>query len=383
VRSRSPSSTISPRPTPTSRPCSRRTVPLPRTALSGRACELQQLSEWVRAGDGSFVTLVGPGGAGKTRLALELCVQGGSDFDGDVHFVDLREIHDPARVVSEIAAVLGVAEDPGQDPLDRVVTLLRHGARLLVLDNIEQAVEAAPTVAALAARCPQLGVVVTSRRRLNVRAERLLVVKPLDFSPAVALFCERAAAVTDRDLTSDAERARIEEICRRLECARGTRGRRRGAVRVAPRASPQPPGVHSTHARPTRRSTPTERRRGAPRRGERQRPGRRIRPNEQTAARAGQGQGHRPGGHLPRVCRRQELARRSRRRGGAERRAFLRRELADAVRWADRSLELAVRASDVLAAAGGDLVGLFTASAAQRHRDVAASPASSARPKGY
>jgi predicted ATPase/DNA-binding CsgD family transcriptional regulator len=181
----------------------------------GREGELARLSDLMSPRDGSVVTLVGPGGAGKTRLALELCVRATVDGDGEVHFVDLRETRDTSAVVSALAATLELAEEPGHDPLERVASTLRHGSRLLVLDNMEQVVEAGSTVADLASSCPQVAVVVTSRRRLNVRSERVLVVRPLELSPAIALFCERAAAVSGRDFSGDT--ATITEICRRLD----------------------------------------------------------------------------------------------------------------------------------------------------------------------
>ena len=152
------------------------------------------------------MTLTGPGGTGKTHLALAVAADVLSHYPDGVFFVDLSPIIDPALVVSSISAALGVREVVGEALLETVSRYLRERRLLLVLDNCEQVLESAPAIAALLATCPTLAVLATSREPLHIRAEREIAVSPLplpdprrlpplaelEHVPAVALFVERA-----------------------------------------------------------------------------------------------------------------------------------------------------------------------------------------------
>jgi predicted ATPase/DNA-binding transcriptional LysR family regulator len=181
-------------------------LPALASPLVGRVAELDDLIRVVRGRD-RLVTALGPGGTGKTRLALEAAARVVDDFRDGVFLVDLTPLRDPALVVPAIARVLSVPE--GESLTERLTG--RHV--LLVLDNVEQVVEAAPHVAALVAAAPHLTVLATSRVALHVDGERILDVPPLNQDDAVALFVDRALAV-DASFVDD--RA-VAELCRRLD----------------------------------------------------------------------------------------------------------------------------------------------------------------------
>jgi predicted ATPase len=129
--------------------------------------------------DVPLLTLTGPGGVGKTRLALSVAATVADSFPDGVTFIDLAPIRDPSLVASVVAQALGVRE-VGDEPLvERLRAILRDQRRLLVLDNFEQVVEAAPIVAELAASCAEVTVLVTSRVRLQLSIEREVPVSPL------------------------------------------------------------------------------------------------------------------------------------------------------------------------------------------------------------
>jgi predicted ATPase/DNA-binding XRE family transcriptional regulator len=206
-------------------------LPTPLTSLVGRERELATLVSLLGTADTRLVTLTGAGGTGKTRLALAVAEQLAEDFPDGVWFVGLAPVADPTLVVPSVAQVLGVRE-AGREPLtERVRAYLSNQHLLLVLDNFEPVVAAAPLVADLLEACSSLKVLVTSREPLHVRGERQFAVPPLALPDAnrlpdvaalsqiaaVRLFTERARDVrADFTLTTEIAPA-IAEICQRLD----------------------------------------------------------------------------------------------------------------------------------------------------------------------
>ncbi len=181
----------------------RTTLPIQPTPLIGRERELQEAGALVRSH--RLLTLTGPGGTGKTRLALQLAAEAIEEFPDGVFWVPLQALRDPALVERALVASIGADGD-----------LIEHvaGKRLLVLlDNFEQVVEAAPTVSSLLTGTPNAKVVVTSREPLHVESERRYEVEPLPADDAEVLFVERAQAVARGFVPT----AAVGEICRRLD----------------------------------------------------------------------------------------------------------------------------------------------------------------------
>jgi predicted ATPase/class 3 adenylate cyclase len=191
-------------------------LPLPSNRLVGRERELAELRELVGRPDVRVVTLTGPGGTGKSRLALEHAWEAVERFTDGVVLVRLATVSDPELVPSAIAAALGIRE-PGSRPLlDAVGDHLAERELLLVVDNVEHVIEAAPLLALLFERAPKLRILATSRLPLRLRGEHVVDVEPLPQEDAASLFAERARAA-DRRFDLDAEAETVAEICRRLD----------------------------------------------------------------------------------------------------------------------------------------------------------------------
>jgi predicted ATPase/class 3 adenylate cyclase len=198
---------------PPLRTISNTNLPAPSRRLVGRDHELGDVCARIRSGHARIVTLTGPGGVGKTRLAVQAGLELVEHFPNGVFFVGLAPLADAGLVIPAIAQTLGIRESPGEPAVETLVAHLRLRRMLLVLDNLEHVVAAAPDVADLVAASEGLSVIATSREPLRIAAEQEYPLAPLDNAAAVVLFCDRARAV-DPGFAGDAA---TEEICRRLE----------------------------------------------------------------------------------------------------------------------------------------------------------------------
>lgn len=190
-------------------------VPLPPTDLIGRVDERARAAKLLQSGRARLLTLTGPGGVGKTHLALALTHDLVPFFADGVVFVELVAIREAALVPGALAQALGLRELAGIPLAEQTRAFLGDKRMLLVLDNCEHLPDTAPLVAELLAYCPRLAVLATSRAPLRLRAERTLPLAPLPLADAVALFRERAQAIRP---DVDFPEAAVAAICERLDC---------------------------------------------------------------------------------------------------------------------------------------------------------------------
>ncbi len=208
-----------------------RDLPAPTAQMIGRAATLAMLVARLRQGSPRLLTLTGPPGIGKTRLAQEIARTLHDDFEDGVGLVALAPIRDPALVAPAIVQALGLKANGEHSALELLKSYLSDKSLLLLLDNFEQVIAAASVVAELLDAAPQLVVLATSRVGLRLRAEQQYPVPPLalpgpaDLSdtraiasaPAVALFVERAQAIAPDFAIDSANAAAIAKICARLD----------------------------------------------------------------------------------------------------------------------------------------------------------------------
>jgi predicted ATPase len=203
----------------------------PLTALIGRDEEVAALLRLLGTDGARLVTVTGPGGIGKTRLALEVAAEALDRYPDGVFVVDLAPLTDPALVVPTVAATLGAREVAGQRLLDTLTSVLAAKRLLLVLDNAEHVLGAAGELAELLAACPRLSMLSTSREPLHVRGERVFPLLPLELPPAdhlprveelalvpaISLFVERATASHPEFALTGDNAVAVAAICRRLD----------------------------------------------------------------------------------------------------------------------------------------------------------------------
>jgi predicted ATPase/class 3 adenylate cyclase len=206
-------------------------LPLQLTQLIGREQEVVTALNFLQLEEVRLLTLTGPGGTGKTRLALQVAAELSEAFSDGVYFVNLAPFSDPELVVPAIAQTLDIKEIADQTLLNLLKASLHPKHVLLLLDNFEQVVGAAVYVAELLAACPILKVIVTSRAALHVRGEQECAVPPLAVPnpkhlpdlvtlsqyEAVALFIQRAQAVKPEFQVTNANAPAVAEICIRLD----------------------------------------------------------------------------------------------------------------------------------------------------------------------
>lgn len=208
-------------------------LPVSMTSLLGRDRAIGEVAGLIERSGVRLVTLTGPGGVGKTRLAVAVGERLRDRFGAGTVFVPLESVTDPRVVLAAIGRMAGADLTRTGSPLDAMAETFGDGAWLLVLDNLEQVINVARDLGVLLARCPGVVILATSRTVLELQAEREYPVPPLPLpplpgsgevpagelaaSPAMALFVERASAVRPGFTLTEGNAAAVAEICRRLE----------------------------------------------------------------------------------------------------------------------------------------------------------------------
>ena len=206
-------------------------LPVALTPLVGRECEEAAVAHLLRQGGLRLLTLTGPGGVGKTRLAVQVAASVRDAFADGVVFVALAPLHDSSLVLTAIAQAFGLREAGARPLHETVMAALQAHETLLLLDNFEHVLAAAPLVGELLAACPRLRVLVTSRAVLRVQGEHEFAVPPLAIpeaveraavervaqSPAVALFLQRARAAKPDFVLNTANAPDVADVCAYLD----------------------------------------------------------------------------------------------------------------------------------------------------------------------
>ncbi|MHA6784187.1 ATP-binding protein [Pseudonocardia saturnea] len=206
-------------------------LPLPASPVIGRDAELATLASWLAGPDPGMITLTGPPGVGKTRLAIAAAAAAGAGFTDGAVFVDLTAIRDPDLVLPEVARALGLGEAQGRSTADRLAPALGDRNLLLVVDNFEHVLDAGPALSAPLGACPHLRVLATSRERLRLRGEREFPVSPLALpraedvddlallvgTPSIAVLLHQVRGWQPDFEVTAANAPALAEICRRLD----------------------------------------------------------------------------------------------------------------------------------------------------------------------
>ncbi len=206
-------------------------LPVPLTSFVGREREIAAIQEIILNGNVRLLTLTGPGGVGKTRLALRVLSGLHAAFAGGVWFVELASARDPGLVLPAVASTLGVWNAGDRRVVESLAVAVGDTRTLIALDNLEQVVDVAPDISELLARCPSLIIMATSRIPLRLGGEQLFPVAPLSVpglqqpfasvpageDGAVALFMHRAQSVRPGFAVDSTNASVVTEICRRLD----------------------------------------------------------------------------------------------------------------------------------------------------------------------
>jgi len=203
-------------------------LPTSLTPLLGREQETTSLRQLLRRPEVRLVTITGPGGVGKTSLALQVAHELQDTFADGVFFISLAPISDPTLIVPTIAQTLSLPESPRRLWLDSLKDYLHDRQVLLLLDNFEQIITAAPLLTELLSACARLQLLVTSREALRVRGEQEFLLSPLALPdqpavetllqcPSIALFVQRAQAAQLEFRLTPQNAAAVAEVCARLD----------------------------------------------------------------------------------------------------------------------------------------------------------------------